>query len=613
MNGTQSTVSDCVEYVRRLRSAEESSGRAVTTYGGGTGGHGSSRHRQQSGSGRPGKQVLCFNCQTVGHYARDCPQPRKAGASRSRPVQCHFCDGIGHIISECEAFREFKRNKSGKTAVVAAGGSSKKEASGPSEPEDASTVSLDDHRPVMRMPAPEGDRLPRIYVDVHVGDGTRRLIAAVDSCSTYSLIPMKLANELELDTKPSSAVISAVDGADLAVHGRVECTLERSGSDAVYMPEITAVLQVVGDLSVVQADMIVGVNIIASLGGVDLRFSDGALVGVYFGACESAAVSAAVETETESISAVCSDDKHPLRNVSVSREANGNVELTSDDVVVNWNDADKTWTLSWKWLDGVGPQHPVGSGLGEYPRTKLSPDQEESFTEEVQKWLDNGWLVKHDPAKHGEPQCVLPLPAQPQEPKPTTSVRPCLDYRRLNKCIKSVPGADAPACSDTIRRWRQAGHPADFQLLDISKAYLRVHVAPESQRYQVLVWQGELFVMERMGFGLSVAPKAMDMIVKFVTCDIASVDNYVDDLYVPEEVIGQVQERLKEFGLPTKPAEVAASSRVLGLQLGTKDDGTVTWRRRDGIDLQVPANATKRSVFSWCERALSRYPICKWL
>ena len=47
-----------------------------------------------------------------------------------------------------------KRNKSGKTAVVAAGGSSKKEASGPSEPEDASTVSLDDDRPVLCMPAP---------------------------------------------------------------------------------------------------------------------------------------------------------------------------------------------------------------------------------------------------------------------------------------------------------------------------------------------------------------------------------------------------------------------------------------------------------------------------
>ena len=78
INGTRSTVSDCVECVRRLRSAERSSGRAVTACGGGTGGYGSSRHRQQSGSRRPGKQVLCFNCQTVGHYARDCPQPRKA-------------------------------------------------------------------------------------------------------------------------------------------------------------------------------------------------------------------------------------------------------------------------------------------------------------------------------------------------------------------------------------------------------------------------------------------------------------------------------------------------------------------------------------------------------
>ena len=82
----------------------------------------------------------------------------------------------------------------------------------------------------------------------------------MDSCSTYSLIPIKLANEVELDTKSSSAVISAVDGADLDIHGRVKCTLERCDSDAVYMPkitaEITAELQVVRDLSVVQADMI---------------------------------------------------------------------------------------------------------------------------------------------------------------------------------------------------------------------------------------------------------------------------------------------------------------------------------------------------------------------
>ena len=91
--------------------------------------------------------------------------------------------------------------------------------------------------------------------------------------------------------------------------------------------------------------------------------------------------------------------------------------------------------------------------------------------------------MKHDPAKHGEPQFVLPLLAKPQEHKPTQSVRPCFNYRRLNKCSKSVPSADASACSGNIRRWRRAGHPAHFQLLDISKSYLRVHFAPELQCY----------------------------------------------------------------------------------------------------------------------------------
>ena len=83
-------------------------------------------------------------------------------------------------------------------------------------------------------------------------------------------------------------------------------------------------------------------------------------------------------------------------------------------------------------------------------------------------------MVEHDALKHGEPKCVPSLIAQMQERKTSTSVRPCLDYRLLNECIVSHPGLDAPACGNTLQKWCQAGPPDSHQLIDISKAYLRV-------------------------------------------------------------------------------------------------------------------------------------------
>lgn len=39
-------------------------------------------------------RARCFNCQTYGHVARDCPQPRK-------PMKCLNCAMEGHIKKYC--------------------------------------------------------------------------------------------------------------------------------------------------------------------------------------------------------------------------------------------------------------------------------------------------------------------------------------------------------------------------------------------------------------------------------------------------------------------------------------------------------------------------------
>ena len=108
-------------------------------------------------------------------------------------------------------------------------------------------------------------------------------------------------------------------------------------------------------------------------------------------------------------------------------------------------------------------------------------------------------LVPHDEDVHGPPGDVLPLIAQVQEHKASTPVRPCLDYRCLNDLLTSQPGRSALVCEDTLHKWRRVGDPDELRLLDIRKAYLQVHIAPELQRFQTVLWQGKVYVMTRIG------------------------------------------------------------------------------------------------------------------
>ena len=185
----------------------------------------------------------------------------------------------------------------------------------------------------------------------------------------------------------------------------------------------------------------------------------------------------------------------------------------------------------------------------------------------MEKWIEEGWLVHHDPAVHGQPAAVLPLLAHVQEHKETTPVRPCLYYRCLNDCLSSQPGFDMPAYGETLRKCRQVREPEAFKLLDIKKAYPRVHVAADLLRYQTVVWKGDVYVMTQMGFGLSIAPKFMNIIVQWATRDLPLVENYVDDVLSPSDHSDRTASCLLDYDLPTKPAESLAMARALGLQL----------------------------------------------
>ena len=534
--------------------------------------------------------VKCYSCKETGHARRNCPKAKSTSSSsnhKSRGPQCYSCKEYGHIKRYCP------KHKTESASVAVSAGHC--QAGTPTDAEG--------------MPISTGGQSSKLLkIDVCVkghDDSWTSVTAVVDTGCTRSLMKESVMADVGLADRVESTTdwVVGIDGKPLESVGSVAATVQQH-DDIVQLPELCVDFLVVSKHEGVDADLILGNDVASVAGGLKVRYQNGLASAIRFGAAPN--VVAAATGHGEQV------PKQKLsRHISVEPDSDG-VTLRSADFKVRWDNVAKSWTVSWVWEGGVEPTDSIGSGVTEYLRKRLSAEQEQQDQKEVQSWIDNGWMVPHDPDRHGKPGAILPLMAVCQGHKASTPVRPCLDYRCLNESILSHPGGDAPACDQKIREWRRRG--VDQVVVDIRKAFLQVHVDPSLVRYQTVLFHGVTYVMERMAFGLSIAPKVMDAIVKFALGNFPDADNYVDDVVAPSEQLPEVIAALNQYGLPTKPPEVLTGARVLGMQLlvGTPNE-EVMWRRRDGVDLTLPKQPTKREVFSWCGRLTSHYPVASWL
>ena len=91
-----------------------------------------------------------------------------------------------------------------------------------------------------------------------------------------------------------------------------------------------------------------------------------------------------------------------------------------------------------------------------------------------------------------------------------------------------------------------------------------------------MLWDGRVYKMERMGFGLSIALKFMDIIMKWILRKFNGVDNYINGILTPRVSSAEEAAELKKYGLDTKPAEDVIEVRVLDLQLYSDGD-CINW------------------------------------
>ncbi|KAG0727855.1 hypothetical protein GWK47_033755 [Chionoecetes opilio] len=84
------------------------------------------------------------------------------------------------------------------------------------------------------------------------------------------------------------------------------------------------------------------------------------------------------------------------------------------------------WTAAWKWSGGKEP----GVLRNTVEAYSVPPEARDLYEEELQKWIEDGWLLPYDEHKYGPAKGLISLMAVVQRNK--KKVRPVMDFRELN-------------------------------------------------------------------------------------------------------------------------------------------------------------------------------------
>jgi ribonuclease HI len=391
--------------------------------------------------------------------------------------------------------------------------------------------------------------------------GGQSVTGLLDTGCSQTVVSERISKHAE-EVIPTNAVVVMMNGLEEVCTNECVMRLNIQGNDVTVRCLVAGILKGV--------DILLGMDVIMSLGGVQIT-STGEPLFVMQRTCAVTALS----------NDVVIDDKDFVAKFSQGK-----------------------WLINWKWKH-VQNEPEFHNYISQY---KVASNLQTAFNEEVQGWITQGWLKPYT----GPYKCLIPLLAVMQSSK--HKVRPVLDYRELNEHVSSHTG-ESVVCGEKLRKWRSMG--INVKLLDLRKAYLQLHIAEDLWKYQVTKFQGKIYCLTRLGFGLNVAPKIMTAVVNAILSSDPEVrrgtDSYIDDIIINEDIVSceRVQKLLMEFGLEAKPSESLLGGRVLGLRI-VERNGELRWRRDNQLE-EVKPCMKKRDVFSLCGKLVGHFPVAAWL
>ena len=193
---------------------------------------------------------------------------------------------------------------------------------------------------------------------------------------------------------------------------------------------------------------------------------------------------------------------------------------------------------------------------------------EKPFSEQIQEMITKGVLKK---VENEQPKRYLPLLAVVNLERDTTKVRVCLDARTKFK-NRSLNDAllkgklEMPDILQIITSFRVGKYAI---LGDVQKMFWQIHVHPDDQNFQGVIWRKETYVFTRVCFGNKPSPPiAEESMVKIAHhgkishsegSKTLSTKRYVDDVADSGnekrkmiQVRDEINELLGEFGFDVK-------------------------------------------------------------
>lgn len=141
--------------------------------------------------------------------------------------------------------------------------------------------------------------------------------------------------------------------------------------------------------------------------------------------------------------------------------------------------------------------------------------------EELTRLESEGIISKVETSDWASPLVVVP--------KPNNQVRLCVDYKTTVNTQIEMDHYPLPRISETLDSLVASRY---FCKLDIYKAYLHIEVDNESAKIQTIVTHKGTFKMNRLSFGIKVAPAIFHRIFEQIFADLPGVTSYFDDILV---------------------------------------------------------------------------------
>lgn len=534
----------------------------------------------------------CFNCGGQGHVAADCPSVEGA-CGAVVPQEPDFCRR-GRKSGPSDLGRQNGRVACGYSklgcleqpncySLLTVTGANTLHSCGPmSGPQTTTVTRLKSHR----MPVVEA-----------VVNGVRSL-CLVDTGSEFTIVRERLADgSTPRKGRDSRRHVVTADGRTTRSEKTYRVMIGLNGHcfgvQAIAMP----------GLENLGVDCLLGGDVIDHLGGVSVRRGSNSEYLVTWG--KPSAVGCCGSRGTRNVRIACT-----AKSAAVSKGVTSPLEIVDKDFIARF--ANGQWVVSWRWT-GKEPER-LQTRVSEYNSTRI-PGVRERYDAEIQKWIENGWLVRWD----GPVKGIVPLLAVVQPTK--DKVRPVMDYRELNDFVECHTGDECVAiCADKVRKWRQ--WEGEVKVVDLKSAYLQIRISKDLWKYQVVRHKNVTYALTRLGFGLSCAPRIMSVILGKVLSMNDEVrratDSYIDDIVVRESIVTAqaLRKHLASYGLESKEPAGLDGGRLLGIALKkAMPDGHLRMSRGSSLsEINIAGGKlTKRGLFSLCGKLTSHYPVAGWL